>query len=113
MGDTVLQEVGNVLRHKLRQVDCPARLGGDEFAVLLPHSNAAAAAAAMQKVRLELGRRAKQEGWPITFSVGIATFTNPAESVDEMIRRADQLMYTVKHGGKNNVLAQTFPGSSA
>lgn len=113
VGDTVLQEVGNVLRHKLRRVDCPARLGGDEFAVLLPHSDAAAAAAAMQKVRLELGRRAKQKGWPITFSVGIATFTNPAESVDEMIRRADQLMYTVKHGGKNNVLAQTFPGSSA
>jgi len=33
--------------------------------------------------------------WPVTFSIGIATFTRMPESIEEMIRQADALMYAV------------------
>jgi PleD family two-component response regulator len=37
----------------------------------------------------------------VTFSVGLATFLSPPDSVDEMISRADMVMYTAKNRGKN------------
>lgn len=35
--------------------------------------------------------------------IGMLTYLSPPENVEEMIRRADDLMYSVKRGGKNNI----------
>ena len=40
---------------------------------------------------------------PITFSAGAVTFINPPDSVAEMIKKADSLMYLSKVGGKNTI----------
>jgi PleD family two-component response regulator len=45
----------------------------------------------------------QRDGWPVTFSVGVVTFRNAPESVDEMIRRADRLLYEVKGEGKDDL----------
>jgi diguanylate cyclase (GGDEF)-like protein len=42
-----------------------------------------------------------QHRWPMTFSIGIASFTPPLGSVPEMIQAADQTMYIAKKKGKN------------
>jgi len=47
---------------------------------------------------LELVRR---NGWPVTFSIGVATFISPPGSIDEMIDAADAQMYLCKQNGKN------------
>jgi len=39
--------------------------------------------------------------WPATFSIGAVTFINPPASLDEIIEKADRLMYFVKNNGKN------------
>jgi len=39
----------------------------------------------------------------------VLTLTAPQVSVDEMLRRADQLMYAVKNGGKNNIQYASHP----
>ncbi|MDP2754880.1 MAG: diguanylate cyclase, partial [Nitrospirota bacterium] len=41
--------------------------------------------------------------WPITFSFGAVTFHSPPNTVDEIIKRADVLMYSAKQSGKNMI----------
>jgi PleD family two-component response regulator len=43
----------------------------------------------------------RDNGWPVTFSIGVATFINPPASIDEMIDAADAQMYFAKQNGKN------------
>jgi PleD family two-component response regulator len=45
----------------------------------------------------------KENGWPVTFSIGAVTFTTPPASITEMIKQADDLMYAAKRDGKDMV----------
>jgi PleD family two-component response regulator len=53
-----------------------------------------------------------ENGWSVTFSIGAATFLSPPRSVDEMMLRADQLMYEAKRAGKNAVRLDVLPGAA-
>ncbi|QDU63107.1 putative diguanylate cyclase AdrA [Planctomycetes bacterium Pan216] len=102
-GDTVLQTIGKTMLATVRESDVPARLGGDEFAVLLPETNAANARSVVERLREQLLEMMKDNDWPITFSIGVVTFPTPPESCTAMTRTADKVMYTVKHGSKDDV----------
>lgn len=102
-GDAALIAVGDVLKAHVRSVDVAARLGGDEFAVLLPETGLEAAEAVAGKLMDHLARAAPDRPWKVASSVGIATFLRPPESVDELIRTADEEMYAAKRAGKNTV----------
>jgi len=45
----------------------------------------------------------QRKQWPVTFSVGVATFETSPESVEAMIKAVDDLMYSAKRGGKNQI----------
>lgn len=102
-GDELLRSVGEVFRSNLRESDLFARLGGDEFAVLLPETEAQAGRATLEKLRGLLAEAMKRDGWPVTFSVGALTYLSPPPSVDEMLRRADDLLYDVKRNGRDGI----------
>jgi diguanylate cyclase (GGDEF)-like protein len=102
-GDRLLQLVSDTIRHNVRNVDTVARLGGDEFAVLMPETGDDAAQVVIRRVRRELLDVVKRRGWPVTFSVGVVTWDIPPTSVDDVLRAADDLMYTAKRLGKNTV----------
>jgi diguanylate cyclase (GGDEF)-like protein len=42
-----------------------------------------------------------QHDWPVTFSIGVLTCNHVVDSVEELIKRADELMYSAKNEGKN------------
>ena len=107
-GDTALKLIADIMRGTLRATDLAARIGGDEFAVLLAQSDGEAAARAVAKLRAQLLESMRTRGWPVTFSIGLATFATVPASVDDMMRRADGLMYTVKNTGKGKVRAEVF-----
>ena len=102
-GDTLLQLVGKIMRNNLRETDLAARLGGDEFAILLPETAAEQAEIAMDKLRRELLRQLEENGFQMTFSMGLVTFLKPPDSAEDMIKHADRLMYSVKTTGKNRI----------
>jgi diguanylate cyclase (GGDEF)-like protein len=111
-GDELLRRVATILRRQIRATDAVARLGGDEFAVLLSETGAEAATVAIEKLRTSLLAAMQTEGWPVTFSFGLATFVAPQESVDAMVGRADDLMYQGKRGDKNRVIRATYGAPS-
>lgn len=109
-GDKLLTTVASVIIRDIRQIDVVARLGGDEFALLLPETDRLAAAEALFKVQHSLETAMEQRQWPVTFSVGLATFHPPLDSVHEMVNAADEAMYQAKKSGRGRLV---FHGPAA
>lgn len=101
-GDRLLKAVARTLEENTRDTDSIARLGGDEFAVLLPQTTLEGAKVIIEKLRSCLLAAMREQGWPVTFSIGAITFARHV-SVEEMIRRADSLMYSVKQKSKDDI----------
>ena len=108
-GDRLLRLVADTVRANVRAVDVVARLGGDEFAVLMPETDDRSAEVMLRRVRRQLLEAARREGWPVTFSAGLITWVAPPAGVDEMLRTADELMYTAKRHGKDTVRRAVSP----
>ncbi|HWE36019.1 MAG TPA: GGDEF domain-containing protein [Isosphaeraceae bacterium] len=113
VGDAVLREVADVLRHSTRAEDLVARYGGEEFVVALPIGDADQATGRADRIRRDLAaRRIVAEGHQIrvTASIGLAFFPadRPVAGV-EMISAADVALYRAKAGGRDRVvgLAET------
>lgn len=103
-GDVVLKTVAGRLESELRRTDLSARWGGEEFAVLLPDTMLDEARMIMERLRasVALDRTLDEQGWPVTFSCGLAPVRDFAQ-FDEAIRQADAALYGAKNGGRNRV----------
>ena len=105
VGDTVLAEVGRLLRQQTRLADRAFRVGGDEFALLLPHTGSAGAAQLARRILaagLEV-RPAAEYPRPISFSAGVATCPAHASTREQLRLYADSAMYRGKRAGRTTV----------
>lgn len=105
-GDAVLRQLGTLLRANLRRNDVAGRLGGEEFGIILPEIDLAGAAAVAEKVRrLVESHTFEFDGTrlPVTVSIGVAAREPYETELLELIRRADELLYQAKQGGRNCV----------
>lgn len=100
-GDAVLRTLADVLRANVRRSDTPARLAGDEFALLLPETGPEQARGALRKVQGLLRERAGR--WQATVSIGSVTYLSCPRELDEVLSRADGLMYEAKAAGKDSL----------
>ncbi len=104
VGDELLITVVSTIRSNIRRSDVLARFGGDEFVILLPDTPGNAAHKFLSKIHFQLDQSMANKNWPVSFSIGSVTYVKVPSTVDEIIGHADELMYTVKHGGKNRLL---------
>ena len=106
-GDLLLINVAATITHTIRITDFAARLGGDEFGILLWRSTSSDAFLVAEKIREQLLALARRKNWPVTYSLGLVTFDEAPESVEELVDAADRLMYQAKQGGKNALKHRT------
>lgn len=99
-GDRFLQRVAGVLAEEVRDTDTVARIGGDEFLILLPDATAETARSTLERVREELRKIPVPQDTDVSFSIGACTFHLPLDSIEGMMRRADEQMYLVKRSGE-------------
>jgi diguanylate cyclase (GGDEF)-like protein len=107
VGSKLLAQVGECLRESLRLVDAAFRYGGDEFAILLPQTSREAGL----RVARRISQVFHQRRWFLddTFrvdlraSIGIATYPQDATTPQAIVQRADEMMYAVKQGGRDNI----------
>lgn len=102
-GDLLLVEIARIIRKHIRPTDMVARLGGDEFGIILIEAGPVKAKKIAGKIYRMLCNAMKKKYDIVTFSFGVVTFMKPARTVDDVIKKADDLMYTAKHGGKNRI----------
>ena len=106
VGDELLREVAAALRDQSREGQVLARLGGDEFAILLPRADDVEAVNAAERILGELAKlplRADSHPLRVAASVGVAMYPAHADSVDQLLLRADTAMYSAKEDGRNRV----------
>jgi diguanylate cyclase (GGDEF)-like protein len=106
-GDQVLMRVAALLLGGIRSQDVVVRTGGEEFLLLMPQTDAGAAAAACERLR----RTIRNEPWEhiapgmtLTASAGVATAAD-ASDLDALTELADQPLYEAKRTGRDRVVA--------
>ncbi len=100
-GDRILCQVVALIRDKIRESDVVARLGSDEFALLLPETPPEQARMFIIRLRSVLLEGMSNNKWPVSFSIGMVTFSRPPLTVDMLFNAAESAMYAAKNGGSN------------
>ena len=108
-GDELLKLVAEKLHAIVRDDDFVARLGGDEFAILLSAPNCILrdkANAIGQRIleNLQIPRQSPKGTIQVGCTIGIAVTPGDADTLPELMTRADQLMYVGKKRGKNRLI---------
>lgn len=102
-GDRALMDTANLLRNTCRSSDILARIGGDEFVILVIESEDNGAEAMLARFNAQLGKFNKHESrkYPIAVSSGAAHYSLDAPcTVEELLERADRIMYENKQAKK-------------
>lgn len=106
VGDAVLQQLAQLLRHRLRSADLMARIGGEEFLAVLVGIAPPQAAEICERLRLAVAEHdwaAITPGLVVRISVGIAGGSPQQHQGDNLLHRADHALYAAKRGGRNRV----------
>jgi diguanylate cyclase (GGDEF)-like protein len=108
-GDLVLRNLSLVILEQKRTQDTFGRLGGEEFGLLLPETNLAQAiivAERVQKTWAQTPSLVDDKLIHSTVSIGVAQATEEDTSFEDVLRRADRMMYKAKEAGRNRVVAE-------
>jgi len=106
-GDTVLRQFAERLQRAIRGSDLAVRLGGDEFMALLPECRTEEVRHVINRIE---GLVIDYEGTkiPCRFSRGWTDY-RPGETAEELLKRADQALYSNKRAGKQPASSDPMP----
>ena len=105
-GDTLLSQLGALLKAKMRWRDCLSRLGGDEFGMLLESctlEEAMRSAEGLVTAIDEFKFQWEDRSFKLTASIGVVPITAENEDVASIINAADTACQTAKEAGRNRV----------
>src|SRR5262249_60958421 len=91
-----------------RRTDVVARYGGEEFVLVLDETDQKGAEMVAERIRERIEREVIQGDFGrvrVTASLGLATWPEHAESMEDLLERADQALYEAKKKGRNRVVA--------
>lgn len=105
VGDSVLRQLGEILRREQRTVDVVARYGGEEFVVLLPETALTGARIFADRVLKKVASQNFGQADRMvhcTISIGIACYPDPqVQDGEGLLTLADQRLYRAKMDGRN------------
>ncbi len=105
IGDKVLKMVAKTIMSNIREEDFIGRWGGEEFVALVSSVDNKSLYAIAEKLRNLVEKSdltVENENLNVTISIG-ATMAKREDDADELVKRADKLMYMSKDNGRNNV----------
>ena len=106
-GDEVLRKWAQIIKSELRKADIPIRFGGEEVLIIFPYSKKEEAFKAVERIRKKLLEVDFGIGGRVSFSGGVAGYPDDVDSIDsldDLIKIADERLYKAKRQGKNRVI---------
>ncbi len=107
-GDLVLKAVADTMRNLLREYDVAARFGGEEFALVLPETALLQATHVAERIRERIAAmRFEGSLAPLRMTISLGVASSPGKGikgVNDLIRVADDALYTAKREGRNRVV---------
>jgi len=101
-GDLVIKSVAEVIKNRIRKIDCLARWGGEEFVILLPDTPVDKAAVLAEELRESISKMDVPGVDRVTASFGVTGYCSEDTSYT-LVQRADNMMYEAKAAGRNCV----------
>lgn len=105
-GDVVLQTLAELLKKGAREGDLICRYGGEEFVVIMPHISPKQALERVDSWRQQLERTTVVYGKVpirVTLSGGGAIYPDHGRTADQLLTRADKMLYKSKQAGRNQI----------
>jgi diguanylate cyclase (GGDEF)-like protein len=102
IGDKVLFNLIRVVKNTLRDIDFIGRYGGEEFLIVMPETTLVEAKVIANRVKSKVSQHDFEHIGKLTISLGLVEFHDD-ESVDEILKRVDDLMYKSKEEGRDRL----------
>lgn len=112
-GDDILRKVALILKNNIRTYDVLGRYGGEEFLVIMPEASLEDGVCLAERIRTAIEQYEFEgviEGanGPVrcTISIGVASYpASGIKKMEDLINKADTLLYRSKVEGRNRVCA--------
>lgn len=109
-GDRVLMHLGQLLKCRFRSEDVRGRWGGEEFVVAFKHLDKEVSKSALERTMDELRSHTftgdDGQTFNVSFSSGLATYPNEGETIQALLKSADDRLYKSKMNGRSLVTAE-------
>jgi diguanylate cyclase (GGDEF)-like protein len=111
LGNQVLIQLADVIRHSIQEHDVAFRFGGEEFVVILPHTRLELAVIVAEKIRSNVENTPfhcgeSQPTGRLTISLGVSSSEKLQSTTSfDLVDTADQALYKAKGAGRNNVVS--------
>jgi len=101
IGDNVLKKVGETIKTCSRATDRVYRYGGEEIILILLDCDKKNAMKMAEKIRLEISRIDNQAYPQITVSLGVSSYPDDGQYINDVIIASDKALLIAKQSGKN------------
>lgn len=110
-GDAVIKECAARIQKNIRNVDMACRFGGEEFVIVMPDTTIELANLIAERIREEIAAHpivtdGGKKQISVTLSMGVSNRMGEDDSPHDLIKRADEALYSAKGAGRNRVELQ-------
>jgi diguanylate cyclase (GGDEF)-like protein len=106
IGSKIIQQLGQMLFENIRSCDYGFRYGGDEFVIILTGTGAKAGKSVAERIRHDIANKifvVDGQSVSVTVSIGVAAYPQHGLTKEEVLKIADQAMYSGKNKSRNLV----------
>lgn len=110
-GDYALRRMVEILHETIRTIDILGRYGGEEFCCILPETNLERATILAERCREKVANcqfTCTETTFNLTISIGV-TELSCGDTLESLIKRADEALYLAKHRGRNQIACSPAP----
>ncbi len=109
-GDDVLIGFAERIKKTVRSKDLACRFGGEEFIIAMPDTDSELAYVVADRMRREIAEHpfvidGGAQQIAVTISAGIASLEGSEDTIETMLKRADEALYMAKRNGRNQVIS--------
>ena len=104
-GDSVLKEMGRIVKNTVRLSDIVGRYGGEEFSVSMMVPRDADSEKIIDRIRKNTENSGLNQNYKLTCSIGYAVYPGDGTALEELVAKADEALFYAKEKGRNRSVA--------